>query len=63
MSQHRYEQLLVERGQLNHSWEQLIATSFNIEDLDFEEVHRAIRQGIAVNRLPLRLKVIKLKIS
>jgi ATP-dependent DNA helicase RecG len=52
MSQHRYEQLLVERGQLNHSWELLIATDYTINDLDLEEIHRAVRQGITVNRVP-----------
>ena len=52
MSQHRYEQLLVERGRLNHSWEELTAEDYDINSLDHEEIHLAVRQGIAVNRVP-----------
>ncbi|MCE3237279.1 MAG: putative transcriptional regulator [Gammaproteobacteria bacterium] len=52
MTQHRYEQLLVERGQLNHSWEESIATSYAIEDLDFDEIRLAVKQGIAAGRVP-----------
>lgn len=53
MSQHRYEQLLVERGQLNHSWEELIALDYKIDDLDQNEIQRAIEEGITVGRIPL----------
>lgn len=52
MTQHGYEQLLVERGQLNHSWEESIATSYSIDDLDFDEIHLAVQQGIAAGRVP-----------
>lgn len=53
MTQHGYEQLLVERGQLNHSWEESIATSYSIDDLDFDEIHQAVQQGIAAGRVPV----------
>ena len=46
MSQHRYEQLLVNRGQLNHSWEELIAMDYGIDDLDQDEIRRAVEDGI-----------------
>lgn len=52
MSQHRYEQLLVERGQLNHNWEDIIATKYNIDDLDHDEIRHTILEGIRVNRIP-----------
>lgn len=52
MSQHRYEQLLVERGQLNHSWEETIATEYAIDDLDQEEIYKTIADGIRENRIP-----------
>lgn len=52
MSQHRYEQLLVERGQLNHSWEELSALGYDIDALDHKELQQAVKQSIAVNRLP-----------
>jgi ATP-dependent DNA helicase RecG len=52
MSQHRYEQLLVERGQLNHTWEALIANKYSIDDLDHEEIWRAVKQGITAGRVP-----------
>lgn len=52
MTQHGYEQLLVERGQLNHSWEESIAASYTIDDLDFDEIRLAVQQGIVVGRVP-----------
>jgi ATP-dependent DNA helicase RecG len=52
MTQHGYEQLLVERGQLNHSWEELIATSYTIDDLDVDEIRLAVKQGITAGRVP-----------
>ena len=52
MPQHRYEQLLVERGQLNHSWEDLVAADYDLEDLDHDEISRTIQDGIRVNRIP-----------
>lgn len=52
MSQHRYEQLLVKRGQLNHSWEELIAGDYTLADLDQEEIRLAVSQGVMVGRVP-----------
>lgn len=52
MSQHRYEQLLVERGQLNHSWEEFSPSGYKIDDLDHDEIRRAVKQGISVGRIP-----------
>lgn len=56
MSQHRYEQLIVERGQLNHSWEEFTATGYEIDDLDQDEIYRAVEQGITVNRVPASVR-------
>lgn len=52
MSQHRYEQLLVKRGQLNHSWEEAIAAEYTIRDLDHEEIYKTVSDGIHENRIP-----------
>jgi len=52
ISQHRYEQLLVERRQINHSWEELTATDDTLDDLDHEEIRLAVKQSIVVGRVP-----------
>lgn len=52
MPQHRYEQLLVIRGQLNHSWEESIAIGYKINDLDHEEILQTIADGIRERRIP-----------
>ncbi len=52
MTQDGYEQLLVERGRLNHSWEKLNAVDHTMNDLDFEEIRQAVKQGIAAGRIP-----------
>lgn len=52
MSQHRYEQLLVKRGQLNHSWEEFVADGCDIDLLDHEEIYRTVMDGIAIKRIP-----------
>ncbi len=52
MSQHAYEQLLIRRGQLNHSWEEVIATEYTINDLDHEEIYKTVADGIRENRIP-----------
>ncbi|MCE3044170.1 ATP-binding protein [Legionella sp. 16cNR16C] len=51
MSQHRYEQLIVNRGQLNHSWEEFLAKDFTIDDLDHEEIKRTIEEGVNKHRI------------
>lgn len=52
MSQHQYEHLLVQRGHLNHSWEDFIAENYSIKDLDDDEIYKAIMDGIAEKRIP-----------
>lgn len=52
MPQHRYEQLLVARGQLNYSWENMIAEGYKITDLDREEIFKTVTGGISENRIP-----------
>lgn len=51
MSQHRYEQLLVERGQLNHSWEEIAANSYGIDSLNSDEIYRTVMDGISGKRI------------
>lgn len=51
MTQHHYEQLLIQRGQLNHSWEEFIANGYGVDDLDHQEIYRTVQEGIRVNRL------------
>jgi ATP-dependent DNA helicase RecG len=51
MTQHHYEQLLIQRGQLNHSWEDMLARNYSIADLDHQEIYRTIQDGIRVNRI------------
>lgn len=50
--QHRYEQLLIARGQLNYSWEELVTLKFSIDDLNHEEIRKTVEQGIRFNRIP-----------
>ncbi|MBS0352157.1 MAG: putative DNA binding domain-containing protein [Proteobacteria bacterium] len=52
MPQHRYEQLLVARGQLNHSWEEMITRDYKISDLNHEEIFKTVAEGIRENRIP-----------
>jgi ATP-dependent DNA helicase RecG len=52
MSQHRYEQLLIKRGQLNHSWEETVAAEYCLDDLDHEEIYKTVSDGIRENRIP-----------
>ncbi len=61
MSQHRYEQLLVKRGQLNHSWEEFTAVGYDVNDLDQDEIYRAVEQGITVNRVPASVRSSSIK--
>lgn len=71
MLQHRYEQLLLKRGQLNYSWEELPAENYKVDDLDLNEINSTIKQSVIANRIPagaisgsiteilLKLKLIK----
>ncbi len=52
MPQHLYEQLIVKRGQLNHTWEEFLADAYTIEDLDHDEIRKTVKQGVVAKRLP-----------
>lgn len=53
MPQHRYEQLIIKRGQMNHSWEELTANEkYTIDSLDHQEIRKTIEQGVRFNRIP-----------
>jgi len=52
MPQNQYEQLLIKRGQLNHSWEEFIADDYKISDLDHEEIYKTVSDGVRENRIP-----------
>lgn len=52
MSQHRYEQLLIDRGQLNYTWEITPAVEYHIDDLDIDEINKTISDGIYAQRIP-----------
>ena len=51
MSQHRYEQLIIRRGQLNHKWDSYTENDVTIKDLDEEEIRRTIKEGVDINRI------------
>lgn len=49
MSQHRYEQFIIRRGQLNHKWDSYTENDFTIKDLDQEEIRCTIKEGIDIS--------------
>jgi len=55
MSQHKYEQLIIRRGQMNHSWEEHPADGYDINSLDHEEIRRTIKEGIDQNRISVEV--------
>ena len=55
MSQHLYEQLLVRRGQLNHSWEDQPAKGYGLDSLDHEEIRRTIKEGVDHRRISVEV--------
>lgn len=55
MSQHKYEQLLVKRGQLNHSWEEEQAHGYSIDSLDRQEIMRTVKEGVDKNRISVEV--------
>lgn len=61
MPQHLYEQLLVQRGQLNHAWEDYLASGYTIDSLDHDEILRTIKAGIEMRRIGI--EVIKYDIN
>lgn len=50
MSQHRYEQMIIGRGQLNHDWESFLNDA-SIDDLDPNEIKKTVSIAVDVNRL------------
>lgn len=56
MTQHRYEQLIIERGQLNHSWDEQPVIGYGINDLDHEEIYKTLTDGVRENRIPASIQ-------
>jgi len=50
--QHRYEQLIIERGQLNHSWDNLFVVRYTINDLDQDLILSIVHEAINNQQLP-----------
>ncbi|MHB1948491.1 MAG: RNA-binding domain-containing protein [Gammaproteobacteria bacterium] len=55
MSQHRYEQFIVRRGQLNHSWESQIAVGYDVNSLDHEQIRKAVKLGVDKQRISVEV--------
>lgn len=55
MTQHRYEQLIIQRGHQNHSWEKEFTSEYNINDLDHDEIRRTVKEGIDQHRIPVEV--------
>ncbi|HQS84083.1 MAG TPA: ATP-binding protein [Alphaproteobacteria bacterium] len=51
MSQHRYEQMLIERDHLKHPWEKSFSHGYEITDLDQKEIYQTVEQAVRFNRL------------
>ena len=51
MTQHRYEQLIIQRRHLNHNWEEFLTEEYTIDDLDHKEIRDTIEEGINNNRI------------
>lgn len=52
MPQHRYEQLIIERGQLNHAWDNLVALHYKPDDLDHDLILSTVNQAVNNEALP-----------
>ncbi len=61
MPQHRYEQLLVTRGSLNHAWDEQAAVDYDIDSLDHQEIRNTIRDGVNENRIPTEVLTYSIK--
>lgn len=55
MPQHLYEQLLVRRGHLDHSWEDQLAKNYEIDSLDHDEILRTIKTGVDTGRIGIEV--------
>lgn len=52
MSQHRYEQLLIERRQLNYSWEDYVTEKYDINSLDKDQIYQVVSEAVRQRRIP-----------
>lgn len=52
MSQHLYEQLIVKRGQLNHSWDELAAVGYKSDNLNHDLILSIINEAVDNKTLP-----------
>lgn len=52
MPQHRYEQLIVQRGQLNHAWDELVALGYKQDDLNHDLILSTIATAVNHKELP-----------
>ncbi|MEI6095133.1 MAG: ATP-binding protein [Gammaproteobacteria bacterium] len=51
MTQHRYEQLIVQRAYLNHNWVEFHTNEYSIDHLDHDEIKNTVAEGIQHNRI------------
>lgn len=52
MSQHRYEELLIQRSQLNYSWDKALSQTYTLSDLDEPLIKKFISAGVESGRIP-----------
>lgn len=63
MPQHRYEQLIIKRGQLNHAWDRLIAGDYHPDKINHELILSVVNEAVLNKELPVSvLKEDNLKI-
>ena len=55
MTQHRYEQLIIQRNHQNHSWEKEFASEYSINDLDHDEIRKTVKAGVDQHRIPVEV--------
>jgi ATP-dependent DNA helicase RecG len=51
MPQHHYQELMIRRSQLNHSWERIVEANYSIDDLDTQLINKIIKIAINKGRL------------
>lgn len=56
MPQHLYEQCIVDRGQLNHTWDEYTTDQYHIKDLDAADIKSLVKQGSESGRIPNEAK-------
>ncbi|MCB1118911.1 MAG: BlaI/MecI/CopY family transcriptional regulator [Chlamydiia bacterium] len=61
MSQGKYQQLLLERVQKNHSWEKMPAVGVDLSQLDQEQIEYLIRSGVEKQRIPSSARKLDVK--